>query len=471
MKISFKKTASFALAGILAVSCFAGCSKNSDKDEQGRTIIEVANYPTADGPDKDSFDKNVDEFMKANPDVNVKKDTYTFSVDTFFSKAAGGQLPTVFSTAYTEVSTCTGSGYIREISKEAEKHGVGRDKINPRLLDGVVGTKDGDLYGIPAYSYALGLAFNSKVFKEAGLVDANGEFMMPKTWDEVVEFAVQIKEKTGKAGLIIPTTNHVGGWLFTPIAWSYGVNFMEQDKDGNWKATFDTPEMVEVLQFYKDLKWKYDVITSDVLIDNVGAAQKLAAGEGAMLLRAPDFMNLLPGMGVDVKDFGLFPMPAGPKRHVTLLGGSLYMIGKSATDDQVDASIRYIKTQTTPEMTEASKKSYITSMEANLETGKGVGLFALSNWAENTEFVKFKREWETEHANTDPKAVREYNKFVTGEAYNEIEIQAEEPMCAQELYAVIDKIVQEVLTNKNADCAKLVKDANADFQQNSLDHV
>lgn len=98
-------------------------------------------------------------------------------------------------------------------------------------------------------------------------------------------------------------------------------------------------------------------------------------------------------------------------------------------------------------------------------------MFALSNWAENTEFVKFKREWETEHANTDPKAVREYNKFVTGEAYDEIEIQAEEPMCAQELYAVIDKIVQEVLTNKNADCAKLVKDANADFQQNSLDHV
>ena len=38
-----------------------------------------------------------------------------------------------------------------------------------------------------------------------------------------------------------------------------------------------------------------------------------------------------------------------------------------------------------------------------------------------------------------------------------MEIQAEEPVCAQELYGILDSCIQEVLTNKDADCAALLK--------------
>ena len=472
MKINFKRTAALALVGILAVSCFAGCGKGSDKDEQGRTIIEVGGYPVKEGVAMDNFDAKIETFMKDNPDVNVKGNTYGFSVDTFFSKAAGGQLPNIFTTAYTEVQTCVGSGYVKDITEIGKKYGYDETTINPRLIDGNVLAKDGVLYAIPNYTYALGLAFNGNLFEQAGLVDENGDYMIPKTWDEVAQFSVQIKEKTGKAGFITGSIARIGGWLFTPIAWSYGVEFMKKDKDGKWIATFDSQEMVNALKFYYDLKWKYDVLPADIaLMDNTMAPQKLAAGEAAMLLRAPDYFDQLSNMGVDLKDFGLMPLPAGPKRHVTLLGGTSIMISENSTDDQVDAAMRWIEISSNHKLTDAIKANMIKNYETRKAENRGIGVLELSNWAEDTEVVKWEREYELENANLDLKKVAAYNDFSTGKDYKDLEIQPEEPMCAQELYAIVDKLVQEVFTNKNVDIAKIVKEANKDFQQNYLDYV
>jgi hypothetical protein len=304
------------------------------------------------------------------------------------------------------------------------------------------------------------------------LVDENGDYMVPKTWDEVAQFAAQIKEKTGKAGFVTPSINRACGWLFTPVAWSYGVEFMKKDKDGKWTATFDSQEMVDALKFYYDLKWKYDVLPADIaLLDNSSAPQKLAAGEAAMLLRAPDYFDKLNSMGVDIKDFGLMPIPAGPKRHVTLLGGSGLMISEKSTDDQVDAAMIWITITTNHKLTDTIKANKIKDYEARLVENRGVGVLELSNWDEDTEVVKWEREYELENANLDLKKVETYNDFATGKGYKDLEIQPEEPMCAQELYAIIDKLVQEVFTNKNVDIAKIVKNANKDFQQNYLDYV
>ena len=59
-----------------------------------------------------------------------------------------------------------------------------------------------------------------------------------------------------------------------------------------------------------------------------------------------------------------------------------------------------------------------------------------------------------------------YNEFLYDK---NVEFQPEEPMCAQDLYGLLDNLIQEVLTNKDADCAALIKKANEDFQKNYLD--
>lgn len=471
MKKNLKKMIALAMSVMLMVSCFSGCGKNqTDKDEQGRTIISVGGYPVAEGESKKNFDRGIKKFMDKNPDAHVVGDTYAIDLTTLFTKGAAGQLPTVFETPMTEVSTCITSGYIRDITDAGKKYGF-YDAINPMLKDGVV-ERDGVLYGIPRTIYALGLAFNANLFKEAGLVNPDGSYMVPKTWEEVAEYAVQIKEKTGKAGFVTPTINRCGGWLFTPIAWSYGVEFMKQDKDGKWKATFDSQEMVDALQFYKDLRWKYDVLPPNVLLDNGPAEQELLVGNAGMMLRAPSYMdNAVSGYGIGINDIGIMEIPAGPKKHVTLLGGSVVMLAENATDDQVDVGMRWISTLTTPKLTEEYKSKYIDSLDLKVKQGNIIGVIPLKIWNEGTEVVKFEREEIAKRNNIDIRNVQSYNDFASGKSKNKIEIQPEEPMCAQELYAILDQIIQAVLTDKNADCAKLVKDAAKDFQRDYLDFV
>ena len=52
---------------------------------------------------------------------------------------------------------------------------------------------------------------------------------------------------------------------------------------------------------------------------------------------------------------------------------------------------------------------------------------------------------------------------------SDVELHVEEPMLCQQLYSVLDGCIQEVVTNENADCAKLIATACTDFQVNHLD--
>ena len=70
---------------------------------------------------------------------------------------------------------------------------------------------------------------------------------------------------------------------------------------------------------------------------------------------------------------------------------------------------------------------------------------------------------------SDLNHVKLYNDFVAD--LGDCKLHPEEPVCAQELYGILDNCIQAVLTDKNADCAELLKKANSDFQQNYLDNL
>ena len=470
MKISLKKTISIVLASALSISCFCGCGDKKDKDEQGRTILYTSGYPATDGIQKDNYDKRVKEFMEANPDVNVQPQQYTFDLQTFYSKAAAGQIPTELATHFTEIDAGINSGYFADITDALENHDL-LQYINP-MLEPIL-ARDGRYYGYPSSSYALGIVFSAKLFKEAGLVNPDGSFMIPKTWKELAEYAQIIKEKTGKAGIVMPTLNNTGGWLLTPIAWSYGVDFMEQDKDGKWNATFNTPEMIKALQWVKDLKWKYDAVQSNVLLDLPTARQEVVVSNGGMIISVPGIISTNTTYGIDPNTLGVFAIPAGPKRHVTLLGGTVCVVSASSSEDQVDAALRWIMTIVNPHLTDDVKTNLQRTYDEKIKTGEGIGYYALSNWSSDAEITKYERALIDKNRNIDTKNIEHYNNFIeTGMVDGKkVEIQPEEPVCAQELYGILDGVIQEVLTNKDADCKKLIKKACDDFQRDYLDFI
>lgn len=465
-KSSIVKAIAVVLTIIMSTSLFAGCQKTAnDKDEQGRTILKVGLWPSSEGSSLDNIEARKVTFEEENPDVVVERDYWSFDRKTFFSKAAAGTLPNYFRAQFTEVKEMGETGYAADLTDALEKYGI-IENMNEAVLNCV--TVNDKVYAVPSAAAVLGLSYNVDLFEKAGLMEADGTPKQPQTLDEVVEFAVKIKEATGKPGLILPTADRSGGWIFTSIAWAFGVNFMEQDEDGKWQATFNTPECVEALQWYKDLKWKYNVIPSNTLVNGEEWYKTFGTEGAGMSIMAGDYPNRVAKYGMKPESIGIMAMPAGPKKHVTLLTGEIHGVSATSTDDQIDAAVRWIMSDTSYKATDSFKENTEKKIRQRIDEGKHVGIKVFSIWNNEAEAVKYEHDLIDKYSNANMNHVRLYNEFV---ADCPCEIRAEEPIQAQNLYAILDDCIQQVLTDENADCAAIIAKAAADFQRDELDSI
>ena len=457
------------LCVVLVVLMFAsltGCGDtNTGRNADGKIAISVSGWPA---PDADTYpiaQEREQGFEAENPDVDLTGDTWVFDLKSFYPKAEGGTLPTLYRCNFTEVQRIMDGEYAADITDVLKNRGYD-GKFSKQVLDVIA--KDGRIYAFPMSTYILGLGVNMDLFKQAGLVEADGTPMQPKDWYEMAEFAQQIKEKTGKAGFVMPSKENAGGWLFTMIAWSFGAEFMKQDDNGNWVATFDSPECAEALQFIKDLKWKYNVIPENILLNNGDVAEYLATGKAGITITSGTIGTSVAGFEMDPDSLGMMAIPRGPKRYVTLLGGDARGIRDDATQEQIDACIRWLEyTGSGYDIDESGKKALTETIEKNKANGAVIGIQTLTPWNENSPKLQFQHELIEKYANVSPNNVRLYNEFLKDTT---VEVQPEEPICAQDLYGLLDTCIQEVWGNQNADCAEILKKANSDFQTNFLNN-
>ncbi len=453
-----------AIVSVIIVGCTPANQVN-DKDEKGRTVISVGNWPATEGESLTRITKQKAEFEEANPTMAIQPDTWSFDLQSFYSKAASGQLPGLYYANFTEIEKIAAGGYYTDITKGIKRAGY-EDAFDSRLLDLI--SHDGDIVTFPTDFYATGMSYNVDLFEKAGLVDANGVALQPKTWDELVEFAKIIKEKTGKNGFIVPTTNNYGGWLSTPLMWSFGVEFMKQNEDGTYTATFDSPEMVAALKWIRDLKWEHHVIGDEALVTPDDSRRQFALGNVGMMMNLPKYKTLL-NYEMPLEHIGAMAVPAGPVRHVTLTGGYCATVKEGSTEDQIDVAIKWLeKTGDGGKVTEQAKKDLETSLKSKIDQGDVVGLLGLSVFAGDNEYRKMELGLIEKYRNIDTKQVKLYNDSLSDTS---IELQPEEPVCAQELYGEIDKMIQQILTDENTDIAAMVKKANEDFQKNYLNNL
>ncbi|MBQ3427819.1 MAG: extracellular solute-binding protein [Clostridia bacterium] len=466
-----KKTLLVLLSSALLITAFAGCSsgKKSDKNADGKSFISVGNWPAQNTTDTnylETITRQKTEFESENPDWAIEPDTWKFDLDTFYSKAASRQLPTLYYSNFTEIGKIVSGEYYTDISAGLKRAGY-EGKFNPAVLK-LISNGD-EIVTFPTDTYSLGIAYNVDLFKKAGLMNSDGTPKQPKDWNEVAEFGKKIKESTGKAGFAIPTMANCGGWLFTPIAWSYGVEFMKADKDNNYTATFNSQEMIDALQYISDLKWKNGIFLDNSLIDLTEYYKQFAIGNIGMILTAGNVTSQLVQYDMPLDHIGMMAIPAGPKKHITLTGGYTATIADGATDEQVDIAIKWLeKVGSGDVLTDSVKQTIETGYKRAADRNEAVGVESLSVWNSETEIEKFRKEVREKYVNIDLNHVKLYNEALSD---TDIELQPEEPVCAQELYAVLDGIIQEILTNKNADIKGLVEKANADFQANYLNNL
>lgn len=454
-------TAVFAasLSGCAGVMPTSGNAKPTDD----KIVLTISNWPGNEAPEKkELYEKYKAEFEKKNPEIVIQGDPWAYDVNSYLPKAASGQLPTMYETFMTEPAKIVDAGYGRDVTEILKK--VGYDKeINPRYLDLI--QKDGKCWGIPYEGYVMGMVFNVNLFKEAGLIDENGVPVMPKTYDELAQTAVKIKEKTGKSGFYMPTVKNQGGWTFMNIAWSYGVNFMDQE-DGKWVAKFDSPECVSALQYVKDLKWKYKVLPNDNLGGMDEFVQKFAVDQVAMGFGSPDQARAaINDYSMDRNNIAIGRVPAGPEAREAQIGGVVKMFSPTATDAQIEACIKWLEhIGFTPKVNDEIQATW--TEEYKIANGKGeiVGCQHIPVWI-NEERRKAQEEVRKPYENVD------LNMFADYSITDDITYSPEEPMCTQDLYKILDSAVQAVITDENANVQEIIKNSANDFQINYLDRV
>lgn len=456
---------SAVLAGTLALSC-TGCNgKNSSSGD--KIQISVSNWPNKDA-DKTKYEAQMkikEGFEKKYPDIEIIPDEWVFDLQTFNAKAEGGTLPTIYSPFLTEAERINENGYAYDVTDLMKQYGY-YDKISNFFMDTI--SHNGKVYHIPGNIYSLGLCINNDVMQEAGLVNDDGTAQIPKTFDELKYMSKTIKEKTGKAGLVMPTTSNYGGWIFTSIAWNYDVQFMEQDKDGKWISTFNSPEMETALQYLYDMKWEDDSLPANTLVNAENCTSLVGTGQAAMSLMNIYQVESLPRTyGLDKNSIVFANLPAGPSGHYTLMGGGTYVIAPNATEEQADAAMKWLEyTGVLPiEDDEAVETQRIQFQEAYDGGIDIIGIRGLNAWDSDYYHEKTGHYLVDEYLNVDPSHISDYND------HDGISYHVEEPVCAQELYAILDKCIQEVLTNKNVDIKATIKQASEEFQNNYLDYA
>lgn len=115
-----------ALAAAAAVlwGSFTGCgNENSATTSDGKTRISIGNWPSKEGKDKENMEKKKERFEKENPEYEIIPDNWMFDLKSFYPKAAGGQLPTIYTTHFTEASQIIAAGYSADITDGLKKWG------------------------------------------------------------------------------------------------------------------------------------------------------------------------------------------------------------------------------------------------------------------------------------------------------------------------------------------------------------
>lgn len=426
----------------------------------GETVLKLGIYPEdVDTANLELHDKYIAEFAKLMPDVTVEKAHYKYAVDTFVPMAEAGTVPTIFETWFTEPQKLIKGGFVADITDVLDELGW-TEKMNSGVKS-LLSDANGRIYGVPRDGYVLGLMINAEVFEDAGLVDADGLPLYPKTWDELAETAVKIKEETGSAGLCLLAKDNAGGWHFANIAWDFGANFESQDADGKWTCDLNSPEAVAAMQYVYDLKWKYDVLTADPTSEDWGTGfTQLGTGAAAMYIAANDAVNMPTAQnGLAIEKLMMTAIPAGPAGAYSLMGGSPYMFAADATPDEIKAGLTYMEVMgKAPVLTDYAKQGLVDDAKNKIENGIPV-IYPISSWID-PEVNAAREAVIDEYTNVDARMYKPYFDAVATDG----NVRLEDPAETQLMYAELTKVLQAVVTDKDSDIQALMDTADANFQ-------
>ncbi len=361
-KVSLLVLAVFLLTGLLAAcqpaaTATPAATQETNASGQEPTPVEASTqeagpepvtiqvfYPVAvDAPIADILKGYIADFEKEYPDITVEPvfsggygDVQT-AIQTTID--GGGQPPALAVMLATSLYDLINADYIIPLDELASSAPEGSDYLRDFLPAFLKNSYyDGQVWSIPFQRSAVVLYYNADMFRQAGL-------QPPDSWQTWAEAAQALTKTEGDAtnwGLQYPSGWPY--WLFQPLAIGAGQNILQDD----CTVTFDSPAVVDAVQFYIDLSAKYNAMPAGVQGVWATAPTDFASGATAMIVHSSGSLRGI----LEQADFEVGVMPIPGKQAGTFAsvpGGGNFYILKDVPAAQQEAAWKFIEFVTRPQ--------------------------------------------------------------------------------------------------------------------------
>ncbi|CAM5304693.1 hypothetical protein SAVIM338S_00503 [Streptomyces avidinii] len=431
-------TATVLVAGLGLTACGGSPAPAEKASAAGVVTVTVNGMPAStQADDRKDFEELVKQFEAAHPKIKIDAREGQMDPKTFAAKLAGGQLEDVYYVYFTDPAGLIQRKQAADITPYLAGVPYLSD-VRPELQD-VFKDKQGKTYGLPTGNYSMGLVYNRDLFRQAGL-DPDKP---PTTWEEVREAAKKItalgEDTVGYADY---SKNNQGGWHLTSWLYSMGGEVATQEEGGKWKAAFDSDAGRKALRTLHDMRWTDQSMGTRQLLE-IGDVQKMmGSGKLGMYMAGPDNIpTIVKQFERKYEEFGLAALPG----TATLGGGDGFMFNPKASPEKIKAGLQWVQWKyLNPDREEENVTKF---------SGLGVPIgLPQPNLFAGAAQQKIQA-IHTAHANVPQE---NYKPFVDRSPQVEVKV---EPPNAQQLYTVLDGVMQSVLTKEDADIDKLLKEA------------
>lgn len=296
-------------------------------------------------PDQQAwFDWLVDAFMQANPDVKVELTTFPIAdfETKVFAAIPAGTCADVITINPSYVYSFASAGRFKAVPEELKA------MVASGIYDAAVveeSSYQGEVISVPHMLSNAGWFYNKQYFRDAGLVDANGEPILPASMEEVLEAAAKLakRDENGNlvnSGISLRLTGAASGtcekwWV---LLMQYGGTLLEKVEEGKYVAGYNNQAGFDTMRFY--LRALYESGADNFEVPHDTAA--FLAGQTAMFARETSV--IVESEKYPELDYGTFPM-----FNANIAITKSWYVLDNGDDAKAEAAWRFIQFANQPE--------------------------------------------------------------------------------------------------------------------------
>jgi multiple sugar transport system substrate-binding protein len=303
------------LGACLWLLMLSGCatsqrSANSGHNAGGKVLLNFWNGFT--GPDGRAMEKMLARFEKQNPDIEVRMQIIPWG--TYYDKLtlslAYGGAPDVFVMHAARLPEFASFDTLQPLQNLYASSQPPLTQKDFAPVPWQATFYKNQQYALPLDVHPIGLYYNTKLFKEAGIVDDDGKPKPPRNLNEFLTAAKRLTKDTNGDG----RTDQWGfvytwqrtNWL--TIMAQFGGSILSPN---GTQSTLSAPENLQALQLMHDLIYKYKVAPKPEGVDAWLAFRQGKVGmalEGIYMIASLEEQKGFPFAGAPAPQFG--PKPA-----------------------------------------------------------------------------------------------------------------------------------------------------------------